>query len=137
MGRVAGRRVFACTSRRPFLKGFGAATIASAVPTIAAAGAYAVPDVLSDPHSRELNINARRHQAYQKRLKAAVEDRKIKTPAHLNNGDEALYPNGIANYSKSFLHDQFGVVDPTAYAAYLSAPNSSPPTPSKPRDAIR
>jgi membrane-associated phospholipid phosphatase len=109
-------------SRRAFLKGFGAATIASAVPVIAAAASGVMPDVLSDPHSKELNLNARRGQAYQKRLKAAATDRKLKTQKNTNNGDETLYPTtGIANFTKGFAHDSFGVVEPTPYAAYLAA----------------
>ncbi len=80
-----------------------------------------MPDVISDLHSAQLNINARRGQAYQKRIKAAAGDRKIKTPKHPNSGDEALYTNGIANFSKGFAHDQYGVVEPAPYAAYLAA----------------
>src|SRR5579872_297234 len=110
--------------RRAFLKGMGAATIAGAVPGLAAAASKMMPDVLSDTHSPELNINARRGLAYQKRIKAAAGDHKVKTPTHSNNGDEALYPSGIANFTKGFAHDQFGVVDPTAYAAYLAAVKS-------------
>jgi hypothetical protein len=108
-------------NRRAFLKGFGAATIAGAVPMMAAAGEKVTPDVISDPHSLKLNLEARRHMAYRKRVKAAAEDRKIKTPTHSNNGDEALYPSGIANFTKGFAHDNFGIVDPGAYAAYLAA----------------
>src|ERR1700722_15447850 len=108
-------------SRRAFLKGFGVATIASTVPAMALAAGKAMPDVISDLHSSNLNINARRHQAYQKRLKAAAEDRKPKTPPHPNNGDEALYPSGIANSTKGFKHDNSGGVGPAAYAASLAA----------------
>jgi len=109
-------------SRRAFLKGFGAATIAGAIPAVAlAAGHKVMPDVLSDIGSAQLNINARRGQAYRKRLAAAVADRKAKTPLHANNGDENLYPNGIANFTKGFLHDDLGIVDPNAYAAYRAA----------------
>ncbi len=111
-------------SRRAFLKGFGVATIASAVPAVAAAAAHSVmPDVISDLHSSgKLNINARRNQAYQKRLAGRgrgfqAEDRE----ADPNNGDEAKYPNGIANYTKGFPHDDFAEVDPAVYAAYRNA----------------
>ncbi len=88
---------------------------------MASAARHAMPDVISDTHSSQLNIKSRRGQAYQKRMKAAVADRKIKTPAHANNGDEALYPNGIANFTKGFKHDDTGIVDSAAYAAYLGA----------------
>jgi membrane-associated phospholipid phosphatase len=108
-------------SRRAFLKGFGAATIA-AIPAVAGAATRSVmPDVLSDPNSPVLNLNSRRGQAYQKRMKAAAADRKLKTQKRTSNGDEKLYPNGIANFTKGFAHDQFGVVLPAPYAAYLAA----------------
>src|SRR5579871_2178624 len=107
-------------SRRAFLKGFGAATIA-AIPGVAMAARTSMPDVISDTKSAQLNINARRNQAYRNRLAAAAADRKVKTPPHPNNGDETLYPNGIANYTKGFLHDQPCIVDAMIYAQYLAA----------------
>src|SRR5579863_8287066 len=109
------------SSRRAFLKGFGAATIATAVPAIAAAAHRVMPDVLSDTHSPKLNLDARRHQAYRKRLDAASEDRKKKPPPHPNNGDEVLYKNGIANFTKGFQHDPSGIVNSTVYTSYLGA----------------
>jgi membrane-associated phospholipid phosphatase len=99
----------------------GAATLAGAVPAAAMAAGKTMPDVISDTKSTELNINARRSQAYQKRLAAAAGDRKIKTPAHPNNGDETLFPNGIANFTKGFLHDSPCIVDPAIYAQYQAA----------------
>jgi membrane-associated phospholipid phosphatase len=107
-------------SRRAFLKGFGAATLA-AIPGVAMAARSAMPDVISDTKSAQLDINARRNQAYRNRLAAAAADRKVKTPPHPNNGDETLYPNGIANFTKGFLHDQPCIVDPTIYAQYQAA----------------
>ncbi len=105
-------------SRRAFLKGIGAAaTVVGAAPIAAAA----MPDVISDLKQPRLNINARRNQAYLKRLQAAAGDRRLKTPPQTNNGDEKLYPNGIANFTKGFAHDQYGVVEPAPYAAYLQA----------------
>src|SRR5579862_3401781 len=111
-------------SRRAFLKGLGAAaTIVGSAPVAAAAARHAMPDVISDLSSPNLNLKARRGQAYQKRVSAAVGDRKVPTPPHPNNGDEALYPSGYANFTKGFAHStsgsNIGVVDPTVYAAYL------------------
>ena len=116
----------AVPSRRAFLKGLGAATLAGAVPAaaMAAGKVVAMPDVLSDTKSPQLNINARRNQAYKKRLAAAAQDRKAKTPPHPNNGDETLFPNGIANFTKGFAHPQPCIVDPTIYAQYLAAIHS-------------
>jgi membrane-associated phospholipid phosphatase len=108
-------------SRRAFLKGFGAATIASAAGAVTAAAHGVMPDVISDPHSSKLNINARRGKAYQNRIKAAAQDRRSKTQGLTNNGDEAKYSNGIANFTKGFAHDDMGIVDAAPYAAYLAA----------------
>lgn len=109
-------------SRRAFLKGLGAAaTVVGAAPIAIAA----MPDVISNVNSPQLNINARRGQSYLKRVQAAFADRKSKTPPHPNNGDEALYPDGTANFTKGFAHDisgpTVGVVNAGAYAAYLAA----------------
>jgi hypothetical protein len=114
----------ASPSRRAFLKGFGVATLAGAVPAVALAARGSHLDIISDTKSSQLDIKARRTQAYRKRLAAAADDRKTKTPAHPNNGDENLYPSGIANYTKGFPHDDFAVVDPTVYAEYLAAVKS-------------
>ena len=111
-------------SRRAFLKGLGAATLAGAVPAAALAAGITMPDVLSDTHAPQLNINARRNQAYRKRLAAAAEDRKTGTPSNLNNGDEIAFPNGIASFTKGFSHPQPCIVDPAIYAQYLSAIHS-------------
>jgi membrane-associated phospholipid phosphatase len=110
------------TSRRRFLQGMGAA-LASAVP-IGAGAANAFPDVISDPTSSGLNIKARPNRAYRKRVQAALADRKIGLPPHPTSGDEALYPSGIASYTKGFTHNAFGEVDPAAYANYLAAVKS-------------
>jgi membrane-associated phospholipid phosphatase len=106
-------------SRRAFLKGFGAATIAGTIPAVAAA--RNLPDVISDLGSSKLNINSRRSLAHQKRLKAAGADFKLKTAKVIHNGDELKYPSGIANFTKGFKHDDMGIVDPASYAAYLAA----------------
>ena len=95
-------------SRRAFLKGLGAAGVAApfvAIATKAAAKGPKIPDVLSDTHSSQLDLNDRSKEAYDRRVSAAKEDRQIKVPNHPNNGDEALYPSGIANYTKGFAHN--------------------------------
>ena len=114
-------------SRRSFLKGIGAAGVAApfvAIATKAAARGPTIPDVLSDTHSSQLDLNGRPKEAYERRVGAAKEDRRIKVPNHPNNGDEALYPSRIANFTKGFAHNTFGEVDPTVYASYLAAVNT-------------
>ncbi len=108
-------------SRRRFIRNFGAAAAAASLaPFTSAAARTALPDVLSSS-SKPLNLKTRPAEAYQKRLKAALSDRKIEIPSHPNNGDEAKYSSGIANYTKGFAHDRFGEVNPAAYALYLAA----------------
>ena len=114
-------------SRRAFLKGIGAAGVAApfvAIATKAAARGPKIPDVLSDTHSSQLDLNARPKEAYDRRVSAAKEDRHVKVPNHPNNGDEALYPTRIANFTKGFAHNSFGEVDPTVYTDYLAAVNT-------------
>src|SRR5208282_6105214 len=107
-------------TRRAFLKGLGAA--GAAVPLAAiVAGATGLPDVLSDTGSKEVDLNTRHDKAFAKRLHAAKEDRRVPVPPHPNNGDEATYPSGIANFTKGFPHNSFGEVEPSVYTAYLAA----------------
>ena len=42
-------------------------------------------------------------------------------PDHPNNGEEKLYANRIASYSKGLPHNHLGEVDPNAYKALLQA----------------
>jgi membrane-associated phospholipid phosphatase len=109
------------TSRRAFLKGIGAAGVSVPLAAIAAGAAQRIPDVLSDPSAKVLDLKTRRNEAFDKRLHAAKDDRKVPVPHHRNNGDEATYPSGIANFTKGFAHNSFGEVDPTVYASYLAA----------------
>lgn len=62
----------------------------------------------------------RRQQSYQNRMCAAQEQYIIPVPSHENNGDEELYPNYIANFSKGLQHNALGEVDPAAYDAFVA-----------------
>ena len=104
------------SSRRAFLKGFGTAALAGAVPL--ATGLVRVQVASGSPL---LNVDARPHEAFRKRVDAAVMDHKVRVPPHNNNSDETRYQNGIANYTKGFPHNQFGEVDAAAYSAYQAA----------------
>jgi membrane-associated phospholipid phosphatase len=120
----AGTRKIA--SRRAFLKGFGTAALAGAVPL--ATGLVRLQVAGASSGSPQLDINARPHEAFRKRVDAATADSRVRVPSHNNNGDEARYENGIANYTKGFPHNGFGEVDPAAYAAYLAAVDSGKST---------
>jgi len=110
-------------SRRAFLKGLGAASATIPLTAIVAHAAERtrLPDVLSNTRSDEVDLNGRPHEAYERRLNAAKEDRKVQLGDQSNNGDEALYPSGIANYTKGFAHNSFGEVDLNVYGSYLAA----------------
>lgn len=73
----------------------------------------------------------RRPTAYQKRVDAATLARDRPYNGHQNNGEESgptAYSNYIANYSKGLPHDgNTGEVDPSAYAALLTAVTSHNP----------
>jgi membrane-associated phospholipid phosphatase len=107
-------------SRRAFLKGLGAGSLSLPIAAIASAAYnHRMPDVLSGPGV--LNFNTRPEQSFNKRFSAAADDLLVPPARQINNGDEQLYPTGIANYTKGFAHNSFGEVDPTAYADYLNA----------------
>jgi hypothetical protein len=107
------------SSRRAFLKGFGTAALVGAVPL--ASGLVRLQVAGAASGSPPLNVDARPREALRKRIDAAAMDNKVRVPPHNNNGDEARYENGIANYTKGFPHNQFGEVDPGVYAAYQAA----------------
>ena len=97
-----------------------------------AAGVVALPPLLSskgsEAHAQELEPEAvttgkkRRKQAANLRIDAANAERALPIPAHPDNGDEALYPTRIGNYSKGLKHDPLtGEVDAAAYNALLAA----------------
>ena len=99
-------------SRRRLLKALGALTVIGAVP-LETAGASGTLDVAHRPA-----------KAFRKKMHAAAQDRRVHVPRHTDNGDEAQFPSGIANYTKGFPHDQFGEVDPDVYASYREAVRS-------------
>jgi hypothetical protein len=80
------------SSRRAFLKGFGTAALAGAVPL--ATGLVRIQVAGAASGSLPLNIDARPHEALRKRIEAAAMDNKVRVPPHNNNGDETRYENG-------------------------------------------
>lgn len=67
----------------------------------------------------------RRTQAYSVRLTTAIDNYVRPVPCHVNNGDEALYADRRAQYSKSLPHDPTtGLVNPAAYQQLLAAAES-------------
>ena len=60
-------------------------------------------------------------------MHAATKEKNVPIPAHPTNGDEALYPNRIGNFSKGLPHNGLGEVDATAYAKFFKAVKTGNP----------
>jgi len=114
-------------SRRKFLGGLGgaaAAAMASGVIGAAAlepaAKAAAAADLASEAHSLSPG-DVRRKASWQLRKTMADYWFDKGAGVHPVNGDEALYPSKIGNYSKSMQHNAFGEVDANDYNSLLKA----------------
>ena len=60
-------------------------------------------------------------QAYEMREQAARYQQSLPAPSISTNGDENLYPDKIASYSKALEHGEIGKVVPAAYTELVSA----------------
>ncbi len=108
-------------NRRAFVKRVVAAGAAAAVlPSVTQAGA---PKENGDKG----NPNRRRLKALDVRVKAAQFEADMPIPPHVDNGDDALYPNRIGSFTKGLPHNDLGEVDPKAYKIYLSVLASGEP----------
>jgi len=123
-------------SRRSFLGQAGASTA-----VMAAAGA-GLPSMLLGERAEARGVvqisdrnqvstheddPTRRAQSFGTRLQAAIAERNVPTPQQISNGDEALHPNFIGNYSQGLPHNSIGEVDPVAYRALLTACETGEP----------
>ncbi len=117
-------------ARRNFLKDLGRAAAAASV----AGGMSLAPSVVGLP-SAEAQAAGAIHRTGKKRKKSAVTLRKkianknLKAPVGniAGNGDEELFQNRIASYTKGLPHDANGIVDPAAYDLFLKAVRSGKP----------
>ena len=66
----------------------------------------------------------RARDAYHVRVDAARLERDAPEPEHTDNGDEALYPNRIGNFSKGLPHNDLGEVESYAYDLFVQAMHS-------------
>jgi hypothetical protein len=104
------------STRRTFLGGVGAATIAATV--IGRSEVEAAPG-----SNQRANACAKlRRDAANAGLQATPQNLQ-----HPNNQDETLYPNKLGNYSKGLPHNNDGTVVLSAYNALLNAINSGRP----------
>jgi hypothetical protein len=70
----------------------------------------------------------RQNESYCVRVQAAYDEFLRPLPARPTNGDDELYPNRIASFSKALPHDLSGVVDPSAYQTLLDALQTQEPS---------
>lgn len=109
----------ASISRRSFLRnvGLGAATAAGL-------SALNIPTLQSVAEAAQVgpqNRAQRANEAYRIRQDAARLARHRPRVPHPTNGEEELYPNKIASYSKALPHNSLGEVHVAAYNALLTA----------------
>lgn len=105
-------------ARRAFLAGAGgAAALGTAGVLFPALSGQSTAAATPSPSTEFERASA----AYRVRVAAARRNWLDGLAPHPQNGDEVLYPDRIASYSKGLPHNSFGEVDTTVYAAYLAA----------------
>ena len=85
---------------------------------------------ISEINTLKPELNKQRAlKCYQLRSTAAFENfEKTSNFIHVNNGDELLYPNKIANYSKGMPHNSNGEVDLSAYSLFMTVTHRELPS---------
>jgi hypothetical protein len=106
------------TNRRKFLRYLSGAPAFTA---FAGVGLLSRQSALAD--SGPLNAPERRHRAFVIRRDAAIYQRDAPPTPSISNGDEDMYANRIASFTKGLPHNDLGEVDLNAYNAYLQALN--------------
>lgn len=110
-------------SRRSFMGVAGkiaaTAAVASAVTRVGEGVAEAKPWRQDERHS-PLD-EAFVEQNYRVRRERAAANVNVRIPRHINNGDEARYPNKIGTDTRGLPHDQYGEVDLAAWATVTRA----------------
>src|SRR3984893_16401849 len=113
-------------SRRGFLGYLGAAPTLTALGGAGLLSTLEAPSALAD--TGPLTAAQRRRRAFVIRRDAALLQRDRPDQISTSNGDEQLYANKIASFSKGLPHNQLGEVDLNAYNAMLKALNSGQPS---------
>jgi hypothetical protein len=122
---LAGNGANSSASRRSFLN------YVSTVPGLAALGGAGLFSILQTPSAfgalGPLDTRQRRQRAFAIRRDAAIFQRDRASQTSIDNGDEQLYPNRIASFTKCLPHNQLGEVNLDAYNALISALASGRP----------
>ena len=109
-------------SRRGFLSHLVTAPALAGLTGVGLLSTIQAPTAFAD--TGPLTPEQRRHRAFIIRRDAAILQRDRPEDPSVANGDEQLYPNRIATYSKSLPHNDLGEVDLNAYNAMMRALNS-------------
>jgi len=115
-------RIHSLPSRRGFLGYLGMSPGLTGLAGAGLLGALQAPSAFAD--DGPLTAAQRRHRAFTIRRDAAILQRDVPENPSIANGDEQLYPNRIASYSKALPHNNLGEVDLNAYNALTGALNS-------------
>jgi hypothetical protein len=110
-------------SRRKFIGQLGAGAAVGL-------GALALPTlqgVVEAAPIDPLKPSRRRGECFRTRKNAAKFEQRQPVVAHPTNGEEELYPNKIASYSKALPHNSLGEVEVAAYSTLIAALTSGDP----------
>ena len=116
------RGIHSVPSRRGFLGYLGISPGLAGLAGAGLLGALQAPSAFAA--DGPLTPAQRRHQAFAIRRDAAILQRDLPENASIANGDEQLYANRIASYSKGLPHNNLGEVDLNAYNSLVGALNS-------------
>ena len=75
-----------------------------------------------------LDDATRADASYNYRVAIATAERVNPIVSHPDNGDEALYADKCATFSKCLAHDSFGRVTPSSYSSFINALTTGNPT---------
>ncbi len=111
-------------SRRKFLGKLGAATVAAGVIGSAPKALASLNPVNRIGPNLTVQQSNRVQAAFNLRAKQNVADALSPVPPHTANGDEQLYSDKSASYSKGLLQNDICVVNPAAWVSFKTALNN-------------
>lgn len=111
-------------SRRKFLGKLGAATVAAGVIGSAPKALAGLNPVNRIGPNLTVQQGNRVQAAFNLRAKQNIADALSPVPPHTANGDEQLYSDKSASYSKGLLQNDVCVVNPAAWVSFKTALNN-------------
>jgi hypothetical protein len=112
-------------NRRRFLGGVGEAALIGIAATQSLS--FLCPATAKAAEVGPLDDSSRANRAYQIRHKVALYHKNVRHSDHPTNGDEELYANRIACYTKALPHNQRGEVDQNAFNKLVHALTTGDP----------